>query len=124
MPGPTPRVDRDEFARLNAEGATIPVLAEHFRITPTYVSRLRTKMGIKSPNVLNLTPERLAAIEAMLDDGMPFKEIKRTAGVDMETLRKHFPGRGWTIEQANEHRRVIRELNPLIRRNNLVDSYK
>jgi hypothetical protein len=119
MPGPKPRVDRDEFARLNAEGWTIPRLAEHFNITPTYVSRLRTKLGIRTPNLLDLTPERLATIEAMLNDGMSFKEIHRTEGADMETLRKHFPGRGWTLEQANEHRATIRTLRPLIRRNNL-----
>ena len=120
MPGPAPRVDRAEFRKLNEEGATIPMLAEHFKITPTYVSRLRTRMGIKSPNRLNLSPERLATIEAMLDDGMSFKEIHRTEGADMETLRNHFPGRGWSIQEACEYRAALRELEPLIRRNNVA----
>jgi hypothetical protein len=118
--GPAPRVDREEFAKLNAEGWTLPQLAEHFSIHVTYASRLRTKLGIKSPNRLNLSPERLATIEAMLDDGMSFKEIHRTEGADMETLRNHFPGRGWTIQEACEYRAALRELEPLIRRNNVA----
>lgn len=120
MPGPAPRVDRTEFTRLNEQGWTIPKLSEHFGITPTYVSRLRTKLGIIAPTKLNLRPERLATIEAMLDDGMSFKEIHRTEGADMETLRNHFPGRGWTQEQSAEYRAALRELEPLIRRNNVA----
>lgn len=120
MPGPRPRVDREEFTRLNDEGFTIPMLAEHFGISTTYVTRLRTKLGIKSRNRLDLTPERLTVIESMLEDGMSFKEIHRTEGVDMETLRRRFPGRGWTVEQANEYRAAIRALAPQIRRNNVA----
>jgi hypothetical protein len=119
MPGPKPRVDRDEFTRLNAEGWTIPRLAAHFNISTTYVSRLRTRLGIIPPTRTDLTPERLARIEAMLDDGMPFNEIHRTEGANPETLKKYFPGRGWTIEQSNEYRAAIRQLAPQIRRNTL-----
>jgi hypothetical protein len=118
MPGPKPRVDRAEFTRLNAEGWTLPQLAQHFKIHTTYASRLRTKLGIVAPTRLNLTDERLANIERMIEDGMSFKEIHRTEGVDMETMKKYFPGRGWTHAQAAEYRRMLRDLSPLIERNN------
>lgn len=116
--GPKPRVDRAEFTRLNAEGWTLPQLAEHFKIHPTYASRLRTKLGIIAPTRLDLTAERLANIERMIEDGMSFKEIHRTEGVDMETLKKYFPGRGWTPAQAAEYRQMLRDLSPLIDKNN------
>lgn len=119
MPGPTPRVDRDEFRRLNEAGWTIAQLAPHFGISPTYVSRLRTKLGIVAPTRLNLTAERLARIERMLNDGASFREIRRTEGADMQTLRVHFPGRGWTPEQSADHLRALRKLTPLIERKNL-----
>jgi hypothetical protein len=97
MPGPAPRVDRDEFRRLNADGWTAPQLAQHFGIAPRSVTRLRSKLGIQAPTDHTLTPDRLAQIEAMLDDGASQREIQRTLGVDRETIRAHFPGRGWTL---------------------------
>lgn len=121
MPGPAQRVDREEFAKLSDEGLTLTQLANHFGIHPRAVTRIRTQIGIKSPNLRKLTPERMAVIESMLEDGMPFQEIHRTEGVDMETLRKYFPGRGWTVEQSNEYRAAIRALAPKIRRNNVAN---
>ncbi|URQ05033.1 DNA binding protein [Arthrobacter phage Iter] len=103
---PRKPVDRDEFARLHAEGWTIARLADHFGVSPRTVSNLRRELGLRSPRLLS--PERLARIEAMLDDGWPFKEIHRTEGVDMETLRKHFPGRQWSKAQAIAHTAAVR----------------
>lgn len=102
MPGPAPRVDRDEFRRLNDDGWTIPALAQHFGIAPRSVTRLRSKLGIQAPTALDLTPDRLAQVEAMLDDGASQREIQRTLGVDRETIRAHFPGRGWSLSEGGK----------------------
>ncbi|WAB10823.1 helix-turn-helix DNA binding domain protein [Arthrobacter phage Tuck] len=103
---PRKPVDRDEFARLHAEGWTIPRLADHFGVSPRTVSNLRAELDLRSPHFLS--PERLARIEAMLDDGWSFKEIHRTEGADMETLRKHFPGRQWSKAEAVAHTAALR----------------
>ncbi|UIW13528.1 helix-turn-helix DNA binding domain protein [Arthrobacter phage Lizalica] len=100
------QVDRAEFARLHAEGRTIPELAEHFGISPRSVGNLRRELGLRSGQFL--TPARLARIEAMLDDGWSFKEIHRTEGADMETLRRHFPGRQWSKAEAIAHTAALR----------------
>lgn len=107
---PRQKVDREEFRRLNAEGWTIPALAARYGIAPRSVSRLRTQLGIQTPNLLDLSAARLAQIEAMLDDGMSQREISRTLGVDRETIRAHFPGRGWDPSQGGTFALATRAL--------------
>ncbi|WVX88035.1 helix-turn-helix DNA binding domain protein [Arthrobacter phage TforTroy] len=104
--GGAPRkVDRDEFARLDPT-MTLPELASHFGVSLATAVRVRRELGLARDHFL--TQERLARIEAMLDDGWSFKEIHRTEGVDEETLRHHFPGRQWSKAQANEYRAACR----------------
>jgi hypothetical protein len=91
--------DRAEFTRLNAEGWTIPQLAEHFNIAPRSVTRLRTKLGVHGRR-LDLTPDRLATIADMLAEGMSQHEVSRTTGVNRETIRAHFPGSGWNLSES------------------------
>jgi IS30 family transposase len=100
------KIDRAEFHRLNANGWTSEQLAEHFGVHPTSISRLRVKLGLSQKPTM--TPERKQAIEAMLDDGMSYREINRTEGADMQTLRRHFPGRNWTPQQSADHLAAIR----------------
>jgi hypothetical protein len=106
-------IDRHEFTRLNAEGWTRPQLAAHFGIAERSVTRLRAKLGISGRVGDALAPETLTRIEDMLDDGVSQHEISRTLGVNRETIRAHFPGRGWTRSQGktfgNEvHRLTLR----------------
>lgn len=113
MPAKT-KINRDELAQLTAQGWTVEQLAEHFKVHPTSISRLRTRLGISTKPAM--TPERRATIQAMFDDGWPAKEIHRTEGADMETLRKHFPGQAWTPRQAQEHTSAVRPIFRKIRR--------
>ncbi|AYN59131.1 DNA binding protein [Arthrobacter phage Yang] len=99
------KVDRAEFARLDAT-MSLPELAAHFGVSERTASRVRRELGLNREHFL--TQERLARIEAMLDDGWSFKEIHRTEGVDEETLRLHFPGRQWSKAQAVAHTRAVR----------------
>lgn len=116
MPAPV-KVDRDQFARYAADGATNAELMERFGCSEATVTRLRKLTGTTTAK--RMTPERLNRIAAMLDDGMPFNEISRTEGADPETLRKHFPGRQWTRQQSSAHSVAVRVLNREIRRTTL-----
>lgn len=110
------KVDRDEFLRLNSEGWSITKLAEHFEVNPATISRLRKQHDAGRDTRRMMTPERKATIQSMFDDGWPAKEIHRTEGADMETLRKHFPGQAWTPQQAQEHLSSVRPTFRRIRR--------
>ena len=48
----------------------------------------------------------------LFNDGASQTEVCRTTGIARETLRKYFPGRGWTYRQAGEFRQITRK-NPL-----------
>lgn len=47
-----------------------------------------------------IAPERLALAKKCLDEGWPFIEITRTHGIGAKTLRRHFPGQGWTPKEG------------------------
>lgn len=98
------KVDRCEFLRLNSAGWSIARLAAHFGVNEATISRLRRHHGAGMDTRRMMTPERRAAIQEMLNDGWPYKEIMRTEGASMDTLRKHFPGQAWTQEQASQFR--------------------
>lgn len=46
--------------------------------------------------------ERLAQAAELLRDGASQHEVARTTGISTKTLRKHFPGQGWTHQQGGE----------------------
>jgi hypothetical protein len=48
------------------------------------------------------SPERLEQARQLLADGASQREVQRTTGIARETLRKHFPGQGWTFVQGGE----------------------
>lgn len=101
------RVDRDEFTRLYRSGVPLTDLAARYGVLPGSLSRLRKSLGLPSRQ-RTMTADRRARIEALLDEGLSYKEIHRTEGADMETLRRHFPGRAWTVEQRAEHAATLR----------------
>lgn len=51
----------------------------------------------------------------LLDDGASFGEISRTLGVGRDTLRRWFPGRGWTPNGSSSSmiRRAQKEMEGL-----------
>ena len=97
------KVDRDEFARLHAEGLTQKEMAEHFGVQRTTIWRTCKELGLDGGHK-PLPTERLEHIQSMLDDGWPWLEIQRTEGAHRDTMLRYFPGTQWTPEQANEHR--------------------
>lgn len=48
----------------------------------------------------NITAERLAIVKQCLEDGWSQVEIYRTHKVHPMTIRRHFPGQGWTPKEG------------------------
>lgn len=48
----------------------------------------------------NITKEKLAVVKQCLDDGWAQIEIYRTHKVHPATIRRHFPGSGWTPKEG------------------------
>jgi IS30 family transposase len=110
MPAPR-KVDRDTLAALVSQGLTTPQIAERLNVNPATIARHRAALGITTA-LPRMTPERRATIEQMLDDEMPFAEIHRTEGAHPDTLRRHFPGRAWTVQQRAAHLSALRTGRP------------
>ena len=55
------------------------------------------------------SPERLAQARQLLADGASQREVQRTTGIARETLRKHFPGQGWTFIDGGKFRALTRK---------------
>jgi DNA invertase Pin-like site-specific DNA recombinase len=52
--------------------------------------------------------ERLDHAAALFRDGASQSEVCRTTGIARETLRKYFPGQGWTYVEGGEFRALTR----------------
>ena len=46
--------------------------------------------------------DRLKQAADLLADGASQREVQRTTGLARETIRKNFPGAGWTFTQGGE----------------------
>lgn len=100
------KINVDLILERSEAGATLAEVAKEAGCSPRTVSTVRQTYGFRSH--VFLSPEQLALIEEKLDDGWSFAEIHRTLGHDTKVLASHFPGRGWSKEQAIEHRQTIR----------------
>lgn len=100
------KVDRDEFAELAAAGKTNPELQAHFGISEATASRMRKLTDTST--AVRITPEaqaeRLKQAARLLEDGASQHEVQRTTGLARETIRKHFPGQGWTHVEGGKFR--------------------
>lgn len=52
--------------------------------------------------------ESLRRAEQLLAEGVSQREICRTLRMSRTTLRRHFPGRGWTYKEGGAFRALIR----------------
>ena len=48
----------------------------------------------------NISPEQLATVKQCLEDGWSQIEIYRTHKVHPKTIRRHFPGCGWSVKEG------------------------
>ena len=104
-------INRDQVRQLTQQGHTAEQIAVQLGCSASAITKIRHELGIQNPQHRPIPPERKARIEAMLDDGCSYAEIRRTLGVTHETLQRHFPGRGWNREQQNDFIRATRTYN-------------
>lgn len=53
-------------------------------------------------------PELLNQAADLLNDGASQREVCRTTGIHRATLRKYFPGKGWTYVEGGDFRALTR----------------
>ena len=97
----------DDVARLTRAGRTAREIAETLGCSRRQVARDRRTLRLSPPPTPPLTAAQLAEAERLLEDGASFKEVARTVGCVESTIRRRFPGRGWTLQQAAEHSALL-----------------
>lgn len=86
-PNPRPRsVDHDLVVQLLKEGRTSRSIAAEVKCSPSYVSRIGRREGIK--DTYHLTEEDKDRIRTCVEDGWPYEEIQRTYGYAPKTIRR------------------------------------
>jgi hypothetical protein len=63
-----------------------------------------------------VTQEVLDRAGALLQDGASQREVTRTTGIARETLRKYFPGQGWTFKEGGDFRALTKSADARNRR--------
>jgi len=101
----------EDYARIHRPGLSTAEAAELLGVAPRTITRHRASLGLSQPRpaeqIRPKTPEELARMEAMLDDGAPIREVERTFGTTWRTVTQHFPGRAWTKSQAGQYARLV-----------------
>ena len=110
--GSKPRFDREEIGRLTKTGWSAAKIADQLGCTERTVIRVRVSLGITqplSPNAsLRISPERLERARLLIEDGASHNEVRRTLGVNAETLLRHFPGTQWSRAEVASFTRSVR----------------
>ena len=101
------KVDREQFAALAQSGATNAQLAERFEVSACTVARIRKTVQIPG-NKAKITAEQIQEIGERIKDGWSHREIRRTLGHSLETIRRHHPGTAWTQAMTDEHIALMR----------------
>jgi hypothetical protein len=94
---------RARVIELTRQGHSASAIAAFTGITKRSVTRIRSDMGVaQPPSGLPLTDDEMRRAAELLDDGCSYGETARTLGRNCETIRRHFPGRGWTRAECAE----------------------
>lgn len=109
--------DREELRDLLEQGYTDEGIARHFGISYDNAKKRRLRERVlrapSNPNSKPKTPEQLAHLKALLDDGLSFHAVRQMTGVNSATLTRHFPGRQYTPEQTLEAMRLAQQARRL-----------
>ncbi|SIB67633.1 helix-turn-helix domain-containing protein [Mycobacteroides abscessus] len=105
------RVSR--VAALSRRGYTDQEIAVELGVSDRTVLRDRKAAGLPiTPAVPMSVSERTRALE-LLNDGASYREVARTIGRGTTTLKRAFPGYGWTQAQRFEYRMALRAFNAI-----------
>jgi DNA-binding CsgD family transcriptional regulator len=103
---------RERVVELTRQGYSAPVIAGFLGITKRSVVRIRAHMGIaREPSGPPLTEAEKAQAGMLLGDGCSYADVGRTLGRHPNSIRRHFPGRGWEREQCGQLAVMSRRAN-------------
>jgi DNA invertase Pin-like site-specific DNA recombinase len=106
----------DEIITLTRNGLSARTIANRLGVTPRTVVRWRSKRGAsKGPGYPPVTKERLAQAKALLEDGASRSEVQRTLHISEYTLKRNFPGCGWSSEESIRFAVAMRQANRRMR---------
>lgn len=101
-------------ATLSRGGYTDQEIAVKLGISDRTVLRDRKAAGLPTASTCApLTEEERAAALRLLEDGASYREAAQTIGRGTTTLKRAFPGYGWTQAQKFEYRMALRALNAI-----------
>lgn len=92
---------------LTGERKSLSEISAILGISARQVSRYRTRLYGPRP-VEPYPAEMRQKVKNLLEDGASYNEVARTFHLADDTVRRWFPGYGWTQEQAAEFRAMIR----------------
>ena len=97
-----------QIIALSRAGTPVREICERVGVCNFTVISVRREAGVSKPRAPRMTADEIAQAEALLDDGCSIAEVARTLGRSRSHLGRLFPGRGWTMQQRDEHTRVIK----------------
>lgn len=117
LPKPKRRVSNEDLRwMIEDEGMTDAAIAQQLKMRLDSFRRLRTRRGFHrgEPGKAGpLSQERLQGAERLLDEGYSYASVHGFTGIDLGSLRRHFPGRGFTPEESIQAALMARRLNDL-----------
>lgn len=90
------------------EGRTAPSIAAALGVTPRTVARARARAGVAQPGPRRIPAATLERAHQLLQDGASRAEVSRTLGISHKSVSRHFPGTGWTAQEASALAAAIR----------------
>jgi transposase len=110
-------MDRDALLaavrRMTMVGHTAREIGDALGVHKATVWRMRKELEITGRVNRPWTADELNKAALLFDDGCSLKEVSRTIGRPISSVRKKFPGRGWTLAQAAHHQRAIRDFEQI-----------
>ena len=61
-----------------------------------------------------VTQKDLDWAKTLFEDGASQCEVARTTGIARETLRKYFPGKGWTYKEGGDFRALTKRADRVL----------
>lgn len=95
-----------DVSELTQRGYSLTQISNKLDISPRTVLRYRRKAGFGNPCPPRpFSPEEVARVEELLEDGCSFSECARTVGRDVKTLGVRFRGKSkWDAHSAGAWR--------------------
>lgn len=96
--------DIDALTELTLARKTPAEIAAALNVADHTVRRHQLRLGLRDTDSARArVPDEVLvrAGDLLRDEGLSYREVARTVHVDVDTLRRHFPGHGWTSEDRS-----------------------